>query len=69
MTTREVRGTCEECRATIYVGEGYEMVRESHPVRGRIGAPSDEITGIVQGPKIYTCGGCVALRDAGRGER
>ena len=61
---RIVRGHCAECRAVIYVGESYHSIQERRPVRGRIGYPSGEITGFITDPKIFTCGGCLALRNA-----
>lgn len=58
---REVQGYCADCRAVIFVGEEYASISEGRPVYGRIGAPSNQITGVVKLPTIYRCGGCLRI--------
>ncbi len=58
----DVLGTCAACGGVIREGEPYSFLRPSSPVRGRIGAPSGEITGVAVGPAVWTCGKCIEAR-------
>lgn len=56
---RIVLGRCSDCDAKIHVGEGHSRLSKGSVVRGRIGEPSDMITGIARGPTTYRCESCL----------
>lgn len=50
--------TCAECGQPILEDQGYTMTQKRSPLRGRIGEPSDEITGFQVSPPIYEHNAC-----------
>lgn len=56
----DVIGNCSHCRRVILSTDGaWASLAERTIVRGRIGAPSDEITGKTLGTKVFRCEDCL----------
>lgn len=60
---KEPVSICDDCGKPITTAPWVTVVVGRVPVYGRIGAPSNEITGFTRGTRLYRCAGC--LRELG----
>lgn len=49
---------CSSCRVAVVDGDGHHTVTSRVPVYGRIGAPSNHVTGSIRAPDEHTCASC-----------